>query len=658
MPSIEITEATGVAVPNAAAAFTMCVVGASSSNPVSAGSMSPCYSSQGQALNDFGIGDAPDALRQAITQTPGNPNPPPAAFYSTPATTPGVRGTPSTSGIVGGSCVPVQTASTHPLGTYEPVFNVVDDGNGGLGTAIGTAGIVLRASLDNGRTWLPTYQLGTATTTSAKLNGVDTGVQWDLDAASPTALYTGLNALRTAELAHFLNVSGSPAVHAAADTTDNTALTAVPTATTPATAVALFNALRTLLATHVASAVYHTVADTVAEAAIAALHAAVDIEDANLQLAALTAAYNAHRVLVGAGPVHGSADATNTCAAYTVSAATLFTGDTWGETRTTPPMWADADLYAAGTPSTGAFAAIASSATQIGIVVITEPVAVGDFATIVAGMDHCLGYGKKPWVIIRFRDPMINEADSAYVTAFKAFAAACSDDRVTCVAGNGWLTDATFGFVYWRSGLPAVLARLQSFQGRSGQRITRSPGYVNDGALEGFSLVDSNGKLLSGAHDENVIGGISDDPNPIAGGGGGLTFYRIPNPNYSGAYVWNCPVLYAPDGEILTGMDRRIASTVEALAASVAWSMIQGGDNVDPTTNLIAPDLQDAIQAAIDTPIAKQYSAEFPNATDPNLVTINQPATVSGANVAISGTVAMQLFGYTDKITLNFSATR
>ena len=77
---------------------------------------------------------------------------------------------------------------------------------------IGTAGIVLQASPDNGRTWLAAEQLGTATTYKMRIpvNGVltDTGVQWTIGPSTTNAAYVALAVeLRADALAHLANAT-------------------------------------------------------------------------------------------------------------------------------------------------------------------------------------------------------------------------------------------------------------------------------------------------------------------------------------------------------------------------------------------------------------------------------------------------------------------
>lgn len=503
--SVSIQEARGQAVNAGPVDFTMCIIGYSSSSAVSSGQLSPLYGSPIAAATDLGIGDAVDALCQAIAKTPGNPTPPAAAFYTTPATTPGVRGATLTVSGVTGTSVVTKTASTHPKGTYQPIGRVR------VGGTIGVAGITIEYSVDNGRTFMPAQALGTGTSQAPLIGGVDAGISYDF------------------------------------------------------------------------------------------------------------------------------------------AAGTLVAGDTWSESLTTPPIWADSDLYAAGPPATGAFASIGASSTQFGMIVITEPVASGDFATLVTGLNALGAFGKKPLLIIRFRDPGIAETDSAYILAAQAFGAQAvrSDDRICGVYGSLWLTDAYRGFVYLRSGLPAVLARLQSFIGRPQERLAHHPGFVGDGPLEGASLTDYAGNPIG--HDEQVRGGI--DPF-------GLTFYRIPNPDLPGVYVSQAPVMFPAGGAILTEMDRRVVSAMERRASAIAWTMIQGAQVWDPATFALAPDLQDAAAQRIRTVLAKDFAREIQNPDDGNLVQINPTVVVSGAQVTLSGVINVRLFGYANTINLTFAATR
>lgn len=656
-PTVTTQEASGLVALGTGVDYAMCVVGYSSAYPIAAGKMTSPYVNPGAAVSDLGQGDAVDCLCQAIKITQGNPAPSPACFYQTPPTTPGSYGTVTTSGVTGTTVVTANAAIV-PTGTRQPWMQITNT------FTVGVAGGTAFASLDGGLNRKP-VSIGTADSYNFPpgdgwpAGGGQAGFVFGPPVANVSALYTGLNALRTAELAHFIIVSGSPQVHLAADTTDNTALTAVPVASSPATAVALYNALVSRIAAHGASLTYHTTADTVLATALAGIPVASNTEDVELNLAPLISAYNAHRILVGAGPVHGSADTTNTCAAFTTTPGTLNTGDVFF-TNTIPPQWADADLYSAGPPATGALAAIANSGTQIGIVVITEPVAIADFATLSTGLDYFAEVGKQaPVLMIRFRDPMTTtgETDAQYIAAFQAFCAACHDNRIGTMAGSGLLTDAFSGFRYLRSGLAAVVAREQSFvavAGAQGEKIAQSPGWVKRGPLEGFSLIDDNGNLVG--HDESQRAGIS--PASGAATGTGLAFYYNRNAQVQGTYTTKWCVLYPVLSEILNMQDRRLANAIERTAVAMMWPEIQGADIWDPVTFVLDVDAAQALASKIHAQIQLLYGSEFQNAADPNIVTVGPNVTVVGDDVTIPGTVAVRFYGYTQNVLITFQASR
>ncbi len=198
-PTVTIRRAKGQPAVDPGTDFRMCVIGSSSLTVVAAGAISPLYYQPGAMASDFGIGDGVDACTQALVATDDNPQPPGLAIFTTLAAsglTPGVRGTLTTSGVTGTSVV-TRTSAAHPFGTFEPRVRVVDDGNNGAGRAVGSAGIILQGSPDNGRTWLPTSALGTATTWKLQIpnpggSPFDTGVQYDFTASTDT-LITGDN---------------------------------------------------------------------------------------------------------------------------------------------------------------------------------------------------------------------------------------------------------------------------------------------------------------------------------------------------------------------------------------------------------------------------------------------------------------------------------
>lgn len=764
--SVTTTEALGQPVIPASADFAVCVVGRTSLNPLGAGPgpVSPAYSSPAALAAAWGLGDAVDCATQAITKTQGNPSAPPVSIIQTRTNAVGVRGSTLTTSGMTGTAVITKTSGARPLGTYQPVGRVADDGNDGAGGVVGEAGIVIEFSPDNGRTWLPSQALGTAVTLKMYIGGLETGVQYDFGPATTNAAYVALVVeLRADLLAHLAN----PTAHDGADTSaEQVALAAssAPTtvaeatavvnlcleayeahrvnitsvhngpdvvnevtlaaATTTAEGIDLANDLKAKINAHEAAtfansaagllAATATVAAPVTVLAAAMISGGVALLDANprrlvfttaggtpadapatvdiagtvggvpqtetgLVLSQIAGSVTSTKAWDGTGlsvtypaadgtgatiaigygqGVHNSADVTNVITAADATYGTLITGDTWSESITTPPMWAASDLYTAGPPATGAFADIAASSTAFAIIAISEPVQASDFATLTAGLNYLATFGKRPALLVRFRNPNASETDAEYIAAFRVFAAANSDNRISCVAGSGWLTEPYRGYRYFRSGLPAVLARLQSMQavpGKLGERIAQHPGYVARGPLENFSLVDDDGIPITQAHDEAVSGGID---GPVNGVGGGITFYYQRRDTLRGTYVSEAPVMYGALSQILTWMDRRIANGIETVAEAIAWTEIQGADVWDPITFALDDDIRDAIQTKIAKAIRDRYASEFQNASDPNLVVIDPTVSVDGSKVTITGSINFRPYGYTHDIVLTFNAAR
>jgi len=637
--------------------FSACIIGYAVSNPVASGHLTTPYSSPGAAVADLTAGDAVDLLCQAITVTPGNPAPPPCSFYATPATTPGAYGTIVVSGVTGTS-VPANNTAVAPKGTFDPWMQVVTGGT------VGTTGMTAYASLNGGRQ-KTLVQLGTATTYNFPASdgwptGNMAGFVFAPAAATVTALLTKITLLQTTltGTGHFVLTTST--VHLAADTTDDTALAAVPAATTAATGVTLFNACKTYLAAHGASTTYHTIADAALATALAAIPTAVTIADVDLYLDDLIAAYNAHRVNT-TGTVHGAADSTNTITAYVPIPGTLIAGDVF-YTHTQAPQWAVADLYTAAsgpTDASGAFAALAHSSQQFGRLYLTEPMAASDFSTVVAGLNYGLSLDRRWKLTARFRDPTSGETDAAYITAFQTFVAACLDSRIEYLAGSCYVSDATSGRVYERTFMAPYAARNASFRampGQEGETLAQNPGWVARGPLEGASLKDTSGNTIG--HDESRRGGISAANGAPTGGGIGLC-YRS-NVQIAGTYVDNrVSVAYPVLSTVLTPMDRAVANALETLAVGISLAAIGGADLIsDSAPRTLDEIIRLGLAAKIAKRILELYPHEIANADDPGLVVIDETVTVSGAQVAITGALNVKFWSYTDTVTLRFVARR
>lgn len=168
----------------------MLVIGTSSAIPGSAGAINggaAGYTNVATLVSDLGIGDGVSLAAHALTPSDDNPSPPSLWFASTKGlanTVAGVRGSISVTGVTGTSVV--SNFGSTPEGTYQPRVRVITGGT------IGVTGIVLQGSLDDGRTWLPTSSLGTATTWALNIpnpNGSAyvTGIQYDFAAGTLVA---------------------------------------------------------------------------------------------------------------------------------------------------------------------------------------------------------------------------------------------------------------------------------------------------------------------------------------------------------------------------------------------------------------------------------------------------------------------------------------
>ena len=368
------------------------------------------------------------------------------------------------------------------------------------------------------------------------------------------------------------------------------------------------------------------------------------------------------RTLVSLGTLTGywypPADGFAGQANFAFAAGTFNAGDTF-YTNTLPAVWADADLYTAGTPATGAFGAIATSSQSFGVIVITEPVGASDIATLVSGLNYLVGFNKRPTILCRFRDQQYTgETTAQYIAALKGVMATTQDNRITVVGGAGWLTDALTNRVYQRSGLPSVCARLQgapAFPGTQGEVLAQSPAWAGRGPLENFTIVDGSGNPVAGSVDGFIQGGLD---GPIGSFGGLLNFCYQRDPNTIGTYVSSAPVIYGVNSSVLTLMDSRVVQAISRVLYSIAWTQIQSAAIV--SSGILDPDICDAIGALMRNAIGENsvYKHEFANAADPNLVVVSPNVTVSGPNVTISVSVNDKLFDYINNIPITLFNVR
>ncbi len=141
--------------------------------------LSPFFLSASAAIANRGIGDAVNTLCQCIEQRLRNGSAPkrPMAMYTVLDTNVGTYGTLDDDGEANGTTTIANDSGLDPLITTDWAgVRVVDDGNEGGGTNVGSDGILYQWTLDGGTTWSKTLRLGTDTTIEIP----DVGIGWTL----------------------------------------------------------------------------------------------------------------------------------------------------------------------------------------------------------------------------------------------------------------------------------------------------------------------------------------------------------------------------------------------------------------------------------------------------------------------------------------------
>lgn len=534
------------------------------------------------------------------------------AYVRVPSSTPGSHGTPDLSAIVG-TALPV--FSEAPLSDYDLYFKVVDDGNDGAGTAIGTDGIQYIQSNDGGRNPSGTTSLGTAHSfTFPQCGSVLT--------FNPVAdtLVAPANALRTAALAHFPKISSS--IHGAADNSSDDGIGAA--CSTNANAITLINALRVGILAHFAlGSLTHTAADTTsggtANANIPA--AAVTQHDALVLLNALIVAWNLHVVNLS---YHGASDAANAVASTTPDPGTLKTNDVI-QVKATGPKWSTDDL-------TNAFAALADSSIDFGMTAIAGPVSATEAATISAGADTLAARGKRPYIAFATRGMNVGEDESTWLEAVKADYSTFTDDRLAAFAcpGRHSIDDGNRVRIFDTSALPNIVARIMGVAA-----LSESPSWVDAGPLDGVNIVDSSGNLLAHAHDEGGdIQGL--DAAHIC------TLRRLPDPTRrNGVYLTRPWVLFSSESRINFQPTRRVANKALRIAAAISWGTLGSAQIYIPGTvagtGVLSLPAANIIKSKIQAVLASASGirADISNPDDPDLVTVDRNVTVNGEEITV-----------------------
>lgn len=590
----------------------------------SAGSgLSAFYLSGSSAVSALGYGDAVDTLCQIIEQRglSGSSKKYPAAFYTLPVTTPGAYGAINITGVTGTS-LPVVDDTTDPRGTYEAGLRVITGGT------LGTTGIKIQWTLDNGRTWSNTIGLGTATTYA--IPNAATGFLLE---PPDDSLVAAATEWRAGLLAHMANA----VAHDGADTgAHQVALAASVIPTTNAEAWAVMNLCRAAHEAHriITAGPVHNSADVtnIITAAVATTGQTGITLFINGK-----AMHNAH---LADATAHNSADVTNTIAAATPARGTLIAGDEL-YVRTSAPEPSTADVDAA-------FAALATSSTDCALVVCDFEADAAMAAHFTTGLDLLLAQGKRCAVLCRSRLPDFeaSETEATWMAAVAANYASFEDSRVSVRAGYALQTDAMTTRSYLRSTLGQFAADCVRV-GRFGW-----PCAPADRAEPNVTMVDATGATLG--HDEGPRGaatGLSDE-------GQGNRFsceMRLPDPTRREDVFNTVPwVMYAADERIRNLMTRRLANAMERVAVAAGTPKAGGKvfyTSTGPSTGVLTASSRNAIQGSIYQAVSTEFASEIDNAADAaidsGLVQVDPAVTVSGGNLlGISITLAPRVGGF------------
>ena len=451
----------------------------------------------------------------------------PVVVIRTNTTTPGT--TTGFASSFAGTAVPSIDASTVPDDDYEVYLQVV------AGGVLGTPGVTYQWSLDDGRTLSAVTALGAALTitipTPAGL------VKIDLQAPA-SGIIAAEHAIRAGLTGHFIDTAGG--IHLAADTTDHTAIAALPVSSTLAGAISNLNAEAALFATHEASTTYHTIADVVN---VVTASVATDANSALaliLNMAGALGVVDAHFVDLS---VHGAADHTNTIAVQAPDPGTILAGDSLSF-RAVAPAWANGDLSSALT-------ALGATKQTWNIALIVGPSSASAVEVLDAFFISLKAQNKFKYGIAGTRGYNIGETDAQYQTALGSAFSSTSTLWVDVSAGSEKLISAISSRQYRRP-----VAWIDAYQA-----ITLDPGQdlaeVDVGPLPSCQIADANGNPDD--HDESVYPGLDDQR---------FTTLRSLE-GYTGVYI-NNGRMFAPLGsDFIFVQFRRVMNL--ACAALVAY---------------------------------------------------------------------------------------
>jgi hypothetical protein len=594
--------------------------------------LSTFFLSGSSAIAALGQGDAVDTLTQVIEQRQEGPAAAkkPAAMYSVPSGTNGSYGAVDVSGITGAASA---AASGQPRGTYEARLRFVTGG------VVGTDGMKLRSSLDDGRTWSAAKALGTATSYTIPNSGVTldltpTGV--DL-----TALNTLLNEEKADHNAHIALTAGG--VHGAADATN--VITEVD-ATDSATRVALANALRAANEAHriLTAGGVHGAADATN---VITVPVATDDSSALALALAIKAARNAHIALI-AGGVHGAADGTNDTTSVDPAAGTFNAGDEIA-VATLGPVPGSTELAEA-------FTALAASTIDFTLVVLDFPCDAALAAFVTTGLNELQNTGREVTAIVRTRLPDFeaSETEAAWAQALESDFANFEDSRICVRAGYGLVTDAVTTRQYRRSTLQQFAADIV--------RVERYdwPAAPADRAEPNVSLIDGNGVTVG--HDEGPRGTAPGLSNATLGNRFSCE-QRLPDAEVRESVYNTVPwVMYAADEKFRNLMTRRLANAMKRVARSAGRPGLgrRAFYRTVAGVSKLTPGSRASIQGDIFQALRAEFRGEIDNADDAaldsGLVQVDPVVAVSGGNLlGVSLTLSPVIAGFVLTIAMTLS---
>lgn len=625
LPSSSVSEARGFVATSADVDQLAVVLGCSSLGS----GLSSFYLSGQAAVAGVGYGDAPDTLAQIVEQVQpdGKTKKFPAAMYTMPGSTVGVYGAIDVTGVTGTAVASVHSA-THPYGTFEAYLRVITGG------FIGTDGITLVDSLNNGRDVSNITGLGTATSYTIP----HSNVRFDFSPATAdlTALHTLVNEIYTDFNAHVVLTTGG--VHGISDAAD---VVSIASATDTATTVARINAIRAAYILHINKTAggVHGAADTTH-----VLVAPVATDDSSALILALDikAKYNLH-IATTAGGVHGLADGTNATTSAAPTAGALAAGDII-KVRTKAPEPSTSDIDTA-------FAALKVASVNFTLLICDFPVTATVALHISTGLALLRTAGKRVTAICRTRIPDFEaaETEAAWATSIAADFATFFDSSILVRAAYGFITDAMTSREYLRSNLAQFAADVV--------RVTRDvvPDLPADRRMANFRLVDGTGARIG--HDEGPRGSVTGLSNDTLGNRFSCDFRLADTTRQEEVFCTIPWVMYASDERIRNLAVRRIANAMERVATSAGNSGLGGRiryikeNPADPSSvpRLTGPGRR-AVHGKIFSALKKEFRKDIANATDASLdtglVQVDPEITVTGGNLLnIDATLAPSVDG-------------